>query len=79
VPTIQGSQATIHYEQVGAGSDIVWVSGGGGTAGSWDAYQLPYFKDGFRNTTFDGRGVGTTRCDLPLPGRWRASPSTPPS
>ena len=67
MPTIQGSQATIHYEQVGAGPDIVWVSGGGGTAGSWDAYQLPYFKDEFRNTTFDGRGVGTTRCDLPLP------------
>jgi pimeloyl-ACP methyl ester carboxylesterase len=67
VPTLQGSQATIHYEQVGEGPDIVWVSGAGSTADSWDAYQLPYFKDGFRNTTFDSRGVGTTRCEKPLP------------
>ena len=66
MPTLQGSQATIHYEQVGAGPDIVWVSGAGGTAGSW-GYQLPFFKDGFRNTTFDCRGVGTTRSDTPLP------------
>jgi thioesterase CepJ len=67
VPTVEGSQATIHYEQVGEGPDVVWVSGGGGTASSWDAYQLPYFRRGFRNTTFDGRGVGGTVCELPLP------------
>jgi pimeloyl-ACP methyl ester carboxylesterase len=67
MPTIRGSQATIHYEQVGRGPDIVWVSGAGGTADSWDAYQVPYFKDRFRNTTYDCRGVGTTRCDVPLP------------
>jgi pimeloyl-ACP methyl ester carboxylesterase len=66
VPTVQGSKATIHYEQVGEGPDIVWVSGAGGTAGSW-GYQLPYFKDGFRNTTFDSRGVGTTTTDAPQP------------
>ena len=67
VPTIQGSQASIHYEQVGDGPDVVWVSGAGGTAHSWDAYQLPYFKDGFRNTTSDCRGVGSTVCDAPQP------------
>jgi pimeloyl-ACP methyl ester carboxylesterase len=67
MPLFQGSQATIHYEQSSQGPDIVWVSGAGGTAGSWSAYQLPYFKDGFRNTTFDGRGVGTTVCEVPLP------------
>jgi len=67
VPTLQGSQATIHYEQVGEGPDIVWVSGGGGLAEDWDDYQIPYFKDGFRNTTFDNRGIGTTRCGVPLP------------
>ena len=59
--TIQGSQATIHYEQVGEGPDIVWVSGGGGLAEDWDGYQTPYFKDWFRTTTFDNRGIGTTR------------------
>ena len=67
MPTLQGSQATIHYEQVGAGPDIVWVSGGGGLAEDWDTYQIPYFKDGFRNTTFDNRGIGTTRCAAPPP------------
>ena len=66
MPIVQGSQATIHYEQEGEGPDIVWVSGAGGTAGSW-GYQVPYFKDGFRNTTFDCRGVGTTHSDKPLP------------
>ena len=67
MPALKGSQATIHYEQVGEGPDIVWVSGGGGLAEDWDDYQVPYFKDGFRNTTFDNRGVGTTRCDAPMP------------
>jgi pimeloyl-ACP methyl ester carboxylesterase len=67
VPTLQGSQATIRYEQAGEGPDIVWVSGGGGTAEDWDAYQLPFFRDAFRNTTFDNRGVGATRCQAPLP------------
>ncbi len=50
MPIVQGSKATIHYEQVGEAPDIVWVSGAGGTADSW-GYQLPYFKDWFRNTT----------------------------
>ena len=67
MPPYEGSQATIHYEQVGKGPDIVWVSGAGDGADCWDTFQLPYFKDDFRNTTFDSRGVGTTVCDLPLP------------
>jgi pimeloyl-ACP methyl ester carboxylesterase len=67
MPRFKGSQATIHYEQVGEGPDIVWVSGAGGAAGSWDHYQLPFFKDEFRNTTHDSRGVGSTTCDLPQP------------
>ena len=67
MPSIAGSAATIHYEQDGSGPDVVWVSGGGGTASSWDAYQLPYFKRYFRNTTFDNRGVGSTTCGQPLP------------
>jgi pimeloyl-ACP methyl ester carboxylesterase len=66
VPTVQGSRARIHYEQVGEGPDIVWVSGAGGTADSW-GYQLPFFQDGFRNTTFDSRGVGSTTTDAPQP------------
>jgi pimeloyl-ACP methyl ester carboxylesterase len=67
MPILEGSQASIHYEQAGEGPDIVWVSGAGGTADSWDRYQLPHFKDSFRNTTYDCRGVGTTTTDRPTP------------
>jgi len=67
MPTVRCSQATIHYEQAGEGPDLVWVSGAGGTASAWDDYQLPYFRQYFRNTTYDCRGVGTTVCELPLP------------
>lgn len=67
MPTVQGTDATIHYEQAGDGPDIVWVSGAGGTVSSWDTYQIPHFKQRFCNTTFDSRGVGTTRCEIPLP------------
>lgn len=67
MPLLKGSQATIHYEQVGEGPDLVWVSGAGGTARSWDVYQLPYFGRFFRNTTSDCRGAGTTTCEAPMP------------
>ena len=67
MPILNASNADIHYEQVGDGPDIVWVSGGGGLASDWDPYQLPFFQRDFRNTTFDNRGVGTTRhaCSIP--------------
>ena len=67
MPTCEVPGASIHYEQVGNGHDVVWVSGGGGLASDWDPYQLPYFKDYFRNTTFDNRGIGDTKCDEPMP------------
>jgi len=67
VPTVKGSQATIHYEQEGKGPDIVWVSGAGGTIGSWDAYQMPFFRERWRNTTYDCRGGGGTTADRPMP------------
>ncbi|HEY5167776.1 MAG TPA: alpha/beta hydrolase [Thermoleophilia bacterium] len=67
MPTFLGSKASINYRQTGEGPDIVWVSGAGGTVSSWDAYQLPYFRQDFRNTTYDCRGVGGTSCEAPLP------------
>ena len=67
MPHIQGSEARIHYEQFGEGPDIVWVSGGGDSGNRWHKYQIPFFQDGFRNTTFDNRGIGRTHCDAPLP------------
>ena len=67
MPQIELSEASIHYEQQGEGPDVVWISGGGGTAGSWDAYQMPYFRQFYRNTSLDCRGVGTTTCAVPMP------------
>ncbi|MEO8330518.1 MAG: alpha/beta hydrolase [Candidatus Nanopelagicales bacterium] len=67
MPQFESPGASIHYEQVGSGPDIVWVSGGGGLASDWNKYQLPYFEGDFRNTTFDNRGIGETVCDEPMP------------
>ena len=65
--TMQGSEATLHYEQVGSGADVVWVSGGGGLWTDWVPYQMPFFEPRYRSTMFDNRGIGATTCELPLP------------
>ena len=67
IARFEGSEASIHYVQHGAGPDIVWVSGGGGLAADWHPYQIPFFEPDFRCTTFDNRGIGATTCDVPLP------------
>lgn len=67
MPTLEGSEATLFYEQFGRGPDIVWVSGGGDAGSRWRKYQIPYFERRFRNTTFDNRGIGRTTCDAPMP------------
>ena len=61
------SETSLSYEQIGEGPDIVWVAGGGDTGRRWHKYQIPSFRDGFRNTTFDNRGIGETTCDAPQP------------
>lgn len=67
MPTFEGSQASIHYEQIGEGPDIVWVAGGGGLAADWVPYQMPFFGADFRNTIFDNRGIGTTTTEVAQP------------
>jgi len=67
MPRFEGSEAAIHYEQIGTGPDIVWVAGGGGLAADWVPYQMPYFGTDFRNTIFDNRGIGQTMTEVPLP------------
>ena len=68
MPRFDGSDASIHYERFGDGPDIVWIAGGGDVGARWHPYQMPYFEAaGFRNTTFDNRGIGRTRCDRALP------------
>src|SRR6478752_7324011 len=67
MPLLSGSEATIAYEQSGQGPDLVWVAGGGSRGRDWRLFQTPFFDDRYRSTTFDGRGIGDTRCDLPQP------------
>jgi pimeloyl-ACP methyl ester carboxylesterase len=58
---------TIDFEQTGDGPDVVWIAGGGDVGGVWHRYQIPYFRDRFRSTTFDNRGIGGTSCSEPAP------------
>lgn len=67
MPTLDAGAARLHYEQFGAGRDVVWVAGGGGLGSDWHRYQMPYFEQRWRNTTFDNRGIGATTCDQPMP------------
>ena len=67
MPLLEGSEATIAYEQSGQGPDLVWVAGGGSRGGDWRLFQTPFFDDRYRSTTFDARGIGDTTCDLPQP------------
>lgn len=67
MPRVQLPDVRMHYEQFGAGPDLVFVAGGGGRGVSWHRYQVPAFSGQYRCTTFDNRGIGLTECDLPLP------------
>lgn len=60
-------EAIVSYRQAGVGPDLVWLSGGGGLGSQWDEFQVSYFKQWFRNTTYDARGVGETACLTPPP------------
>ncbi len=71
MPFVKTSQAEIFYEQSGSGPDVVWVAGGGSMGQDWRHFQTPYFDTQFRNTTFDNRGIGQTKCDVPMP--WEMS------
>ena len=67
MPELEHDDLTIHYDQFGEGPDLVWLSGGGGLGSDWHTWQIPYFEPFFRNTTFDNRGIGQTRCTAPEP------------
>jgi pimeloyl-ACP methyl ester carboxylesterase len=62
MPHFGGSQSSIHYEQSGAGPDIVWVGGGGTRGEDWRRFQTGFFDANYRSTVFDNRGIGATRC-----------------
>jgi pimeloyl-ACP methyl ester carboxylesterase len=59
--------AVLHYEQSGDGPDIVWLAAGDHPGSNWRLYQTPAFEPGYRNTTYDARGVGATESHRPPP------------
>jgi pimeloyl-ACP methyl ester carboxylesterase len=59
--------ATLFYEQSGDGPDIVWLAAGDNPGSNWRRWQTPAFEPGYRNTTYDARGVGATTSDTPPP------------
>jgi 3-oxoadipate enol-lactonase len=65
MPILAVDGAELHYEQTGAGPDIVWLAAGDHPGSNWRRFQTPAFEPGFRNTTYDARGVGATRADAP--------------
>jgi pimeloyl-ACP methyl ester carboxylesterase len=60
VPTLSLPDATLHYDQTGDGPDVVWLAAGDHPGRNWRLYQTPAFEPGYRNTTYDARGVGGT-------------------
>jgi pimeloyl-ACP methyl ester carboxylesterase len=60
VPELILDDVTLHYDQSGEGSDIVWLAAGDHPGGNWRRWQVPAFEPGWRNTTYDARGVGET-------------------
>jgi pimeloyl-ACP methyl ester carboxylesterase len=75
VSELELADATIAYDQSGAGPDIVWLAAGDNPGSNWRHHQTPAFEPGHRNTTYDARGVGATRSrseppwDIPAHGR----------
>jgi pimeloyl-ACP methyl ester carboxylesterase len=61
LPELRVAEAALAYEQTGAGPDVVWLAAGDNPGSNWRRYQTPAFEPGFRNTTYDARGVGATR------------------
>ena len=67
--THEVKDAVLHYEQTGEGRDIVWLAAGDHPGANWRRWQVPAFEPGWRNTTYDARGVGqtTSSTDSPWP------------
>ena len=66
MPFLDLHHTKIFYQQSGVGRDIVWLAGGDMSGSSWHEFQLPAFSE-YRSTTWDARGVGSTKSTAPLP------------
>jgi pimeloyl-ACP methyl ester carboxylesterase len=67
LPELELEDAVLAHEQSGSGPDIVWLAAGDNPGSHWRHYQTPAFEPGYRNTTYDARGVGATRSQTPAP------------
>jgi pimeloyl-ACP methyl ester carboxylesterase len=56
---VRAGDLDIWTEQVGGGSDVLLIGGGGDTVESWQ-FQLDGLADRYRLTAFDNRGAGRT-------------------
>ena len=65
--TLAVADASVAYEQSGAGPDIVWNAAGDQPGRIWREFQTPAFEADFRQTTWDARGVGETESRTPPP------------
>jgi pimeloyl-ACP methyl ester carboxylesterase len=57
---LETADASLYYEQSGAGPDVVWLAAGDQRGSIWRRYQIPAFDAEYRSTTYDARGVGET-------------------
>ena len=67
MPELALGDAVLFYEQSGEGPDLMWLAAGDNPGSNWRRYQTPAFDSGYRNTTYDARGVGATRSSSPPP------------
>jgi pimeloyl-ACP methyl ester carboxylesterase len=67
VPELTLDDVKLHYDQSGHGPDVVWLAAGDHPGSNWRRWQVPAFEPGWRNTTYDARGVGETRSRTPSP------------
>jgi pimeloyl-ACP methyl ester carboxylesterase len=63
MPYADVNEASLFYEQHGAGDDLVLLHGAGGNHLSW-WQQIPAFTDRYRVTVYDARGWGLSRGDM---------------
>lgn len=67
MPELTLDDVTLHYDQSGDGPDIVWLAAGDHPGSNWRRWQVPAFEPGWRNLTYDARGVGGTVADTASP------------
>ena len=61
--TLNLGKTELHYDQSGAGRDVLWLAAGDHPGHNWRQFQTPAFDHRYRSTTYDARGVGQTHLE----------------